>query len=322
MGLHRNARLGLAGRRALVADVESGCSCREAARRRGVSPTTACKWWRRWSGASCEERDSLACLEDRSSRPWRSPRLLAAGEQARICAARRRTGWGPRLIAGETGHAHATVWRALKRGGISRPAKQPREQPRRYEWPCPGDLLHIDSKRFARFSRPGHAVTGDRHVSGAEKRSRVGYEWVHSLVDDHSRLAYSELHPDERATTVTGFVERGLAFYAAHGIEVERLLSDNAFAYRRNRSLAELLGSHGIRHLLIPIRRPQVNGKVERYQQTLKREWALGQIYRSSDHRAQALSHWLDHYNERRPHSSLGGRSPLSRVHNVPRQDS
>jgi transposase InsO family protein len=322
MGLHRNARLGLAGRRALVADVESGCSCREAARRRGVSPTTACKWWRRWSAASFEERSSLACLEDRSSRPWQSPRLLAASEQARICAARRRTGWGPRLIAGETGHAHATVWRALRRGGISRPAKQPREQPRRYEWPCPGDLLHIDSKRFARFSRPGHAVTGDRHVTGAEKRSRVGYEWVHSLVDDHSRLAYSELHPDERATTVTGFVARGLAFYAAHGIEVERLLSDNAFAYRRNRSLAELLSSRGIRHLLIPIRRPQVNGKVERYQQTLKREWALGQIYRSSDHRAQALSHWLDYYNERRPHSSLGGRSPLSRVHNVPRQDS
>jgi transposase InsO family protein len=322
MGLHRNARLGLAGRRALVGDVESGCSCREAARRRGVSPTTACKWWRRWRGASVEERRSLACLEDRSSRPWRSPRILAPGEQARICAARRRSGWGPRLIAGETGHAHATVWRTLRRAGISRPLRQPREQPRRYEWPCPGDLLHIDSKRFARFSRPGHALTGDRYVSGKEKRSRVGYEWVHSLVDDHSRLAYSELHPDERAATVTGFVERGLAFYAAHGIEVKRLMSDNAFVYRRNRSLRELLARHAIRHLLIPIRRPQVNGKVERYQQTLKREWALGQTYRTSDHRAQALSHWLSYYNERRPHSSLGGGSPISRVHNVPRHDS
>ena len=151
---------------------------------------------------------------------------------------------------------------------------------------------------------------------------RVGYEWVHSLVDDHSRLAYSELHPDEKAATVTSFVERGLAFYAAHGIEAKRLMSDNAFAYRRNRALAELLRRNGIRHLLIPIRRPQVNGKVERYQQTLKREWGLGQTYRSSDHRAAALSHWLKHYNERRPHSSLGGRPPISRVHNVPRQDS
>jgi transposase InsO family protein len=321
MGFHRNARLGLAGRRALVADVEAGVSCREAARRRGVSPTTACKWWRRWSEATPEQRRSLVCLEDRSSRPHRCPRLLAAGEQRRICAARRRTGWGPRLIAGETGHPHATVWRALRREGISRPPKTPREQPRRYEWPCPGDLLHIDSKRFVRFTRPGHAVTGDRHRTGAEKRMRIGYEWVHSLVDDHSRLAYSELHRDERAATVTAFVERGLAFFADHGIAAKRLLSDNAFVYVHNRSLRELLAAQQIRHLRIPARRPQVNGKVERYQQTLKREWGLGHVYRSSDHRAAALSHWLRYYNERRPHSSLGGRPPISRVHNVPRQD-
>src|SRR5256884_1972935 len=137
MGLHRNARLGLAGRRALVADIESGCSCREAARRRGVSPTTACKWWRRWCAATVQEREALVCLGDRSSRPHRSPRLLPLGEQRRICAARRRSGWGPRLIAGETGHPHATVWRTLRRAGISRPPKQPREQPRLYEWPCP-----------------------------------------------------------------------------------------------------------------------------------------------------------------------------------------
>ena len=321
MGFHRNARLGLAGRRALVADLESGCSCREAARRRGVSPTTACKWWRRWSQASREERASLACLEDRSSRPHRSPRLLPPAARARICAARRRSGWGPRLIAGETGHPHATVWRTLQRAGISRPPRQPRERARRYEWPCPGDLLHIDSKRFVRFTRPGHAVTGIRDRTGAERRMRVGHEFVHSLVDDHTRLAYSELHPDERARTVTAFVERGLAFYAAHGIEPKRLLSDNAFAYRHNRSLRELLAGSAVRHLFIRPRRPQTNGKVERYQQTLKREWALGQVYRSSEHRARALAHWLRYYNERRPHSSLGGRPPLSRVHNLPRQD-
>jgi transposase InsO family protein len=321
MGLHRNAPLGLAGRRALVADVGAGLSCREAARRRGVSPTTACKWWRRWLDAPPEERLSWRCLEDRSSRPHRLPRLLPAAEQARICAARRRSGWGPRLIAGETGHAHATVWRTLKRAGISRPPGQPRERPRLYEWPCPGDLLHIDSKRFVRFTRPGHAVTGDRFTNSAEMRQRVGFEWVHSLVDDHSRYAYSELHPDERAATITGFVERGLAHFATLGIEPKRLLSDNAWCYRRNRSLRELLAAHGIRHLFIPPRRPQVNGKVERYQQTLKREWGLGQIYRSSNHRAQALSHWLRYYNEHRPHSSLSARPPISRVHNVPRQD-
>jgi transposase InsO family protein len=247
--------------------------------------------------------------------------LLSPLERGRICAARRRTGWGPRLIAGETGHAHATVWRALKREGISRPPRPPRERPRLYEWPCPGDLLHIDSKRFVRFTRPGHAVTGDRHRSGAELRMRVGYEWVHSLVDDHSRYAYSELHRDEKAATVTAFAERGLAHFAAHGIEAKRLLSDNAWCYRYNRSLRELLAMHRIRHLFIRPRRPQTNGKVERFQQTLKREWGSGQVYRSSDHRATALSHWLNYYNERRPHSSLGGRPPISRVHNVPRQD-
>jgi transposase InsO family protein len=153
-------------------------------------------------------------------------------------------------------------------------------------------------------------------------RRRVGDEWVHSLVDDHSRLAYSELHRDERAATVVAFVERALAFYAARGVRVRRLRSDNAWTYTHNRALAELLARHGVEHHTIPPRRPQVNGKVERYQQTLKREWALGQVYRSSDHRAAALSHWLTHYNARRPHSSLGGRPPISRVHNVPRHDS
>ena len=317
MALHRNARLGPAGRRELVRDIEAGCSCREAAKRRAVSPTTACKWWRRWCEADEQERTSWSCLQDRSSRPLRSPRLLAAQEQARICAVRRRSGWGPRLIAGETGHAHATVWRALTRAGMSRAPKPPRERPRRYEWPCPGDLLHMDSKRFVRFTRPGHAVTGVRDRTAAEVRMRVGYEWVHSLVDDHSRLAYSERHRDEKGQTVTGFVERGLAFFASHGIEVRRVMSDNAWAYTHNRSLRDLLARARIRHVLIPPRRPQVNGKVERYQQTLKREWALGQIYRSSDHRAEALSHWLRYYNERRPHSSLGGLPPISRVHNL-----
>jgi len=322
MHQHANAKLGLAGRHALVLDVERGCSLREAARARGVSPATACKWWRRWQEASEEERASLACLHDRSSRPHRCPRVLSAIEQRRIVAARRRSGWGPRLIAGETGHAHATVWRTLRRAGISRPPRPAREQVCRYEWPCPGDLLHIDSKRFVRFTRPGHAVTGVRDRTAAEKRMGVGYEFVHSTVDDHSRLAYSELHRDERAATVVGFLERALAFYAAHGIEARRLLSDNAWCYTHNRALAELLEKQGIRHLRIRPRRPQTNGKVERYQQTLKREWALGQVYRSSDHRAAALSHWLRYYNERRPHSSLGGRPPISRVHNVPRHDS
>ena len=321
MQLHRIAKLGLRGRRELVLAIESGISLKAAAAAFSVSPATAHRWWHRWRKASEQERRTLSCLHDRSSRPRCSPRMLAGREQARICAVRRRSGWGPRLIAGETGHAHATVWRALRRAGLSRLPRPPREAPWRYEWPCPGDLLHIDSKRFSRFTRPGHAVTGVRDRTAAERRMRVGHEFVHSIVDDHSRLAYSELHRDQRAATVVDFAERALAFFERHGIEAKRLMSDNAWAYTHSRAFRQLLQERGIRHLLIAKRRPQTNGKVERYQQTLKREWALGQIYRSSDHRAAALSHWLNHYNTRRPHSSLGGLPPLSRVHNVPRQD-
>jgi transposase InsO family protein len=322
MQVHANAKLGLAGRRALALAVREERSVRAAARRFHVSPQTAKKWSQRWEQASEPQRRSLACLADRSSRPRSCPRMLSIVEQERICAERRRTGWGPRLIAGVLGHPHQTVWKVLRRHGLSRPPRAPREQVCRYEWPCPGDLLHVDTKRFARFATPGHAVTGDRHRTGAEKRQRVGYEWVHSLVDDHSRLAYSELHPDEKATTVTAFLTRGLAFYAAHGITPKRLMSDNAWTYTHNRDLAQLLTDHAVRHLLIPARRPQTNGKVERYQQTLKREWGLGQTYRSSKHRAAALPYWVDHYNTRRPHSALSGQPPINRVHNLCRQDS
>ncbi len=321
MTTHPRAKLGLAARRELCLAIEAGLSIRGAARLFNVSPATAHKHWHRWLQAGDAERRSLRCLHDRSSRPHRSPRMLAVREQQRICEARRHTGWGPRLIAGITGHPHSTVHRTLARHGISRPERPRREEVVRYEWPCPGDLLHVDVKRFARFSRPGHAVTGDRHVTGAEKRQRVGYEFAHSAVDDHSRLAYTELHPDERAPTVTAFVERALAFFASHGIEVRRLMSDNHFSYKRNRGLAELLGARGIRHLYIEIRRPQTNGKVERFQQTLAREWGHGLAYRSSADRAKALPHWLRYYNEQRPHSGIGDRPPISRVHDVSGQD-
>jgi transposase-like protein len=162
MQLHRNAKLGLSGRFALVKTIEGGCSLREAARRHGVSPASACEWWRRWREASERERETRACLHDRSSRPHRCPRMLSRPEQQRICALRRRTGWGPRLIAGTLGHPHATVSKTLKRNSCSRPQRPPREPANRYEWPGPGDLLHMDSTSYARFERPGHALGGDR----------------------------------------------------------------------------------------------------------------------------------------------------------------
>jgi transposase InsO family protein len=322
MQLHRNAKLGLAGRFALVKSIEAGCSIREAARRQGVSPATACTWWRRWREASEEERRTRGCLCDRSSRPRCSPRMLSAAAQARICAERRRSGHGPRPIAARLGHPDATVWKALRRGGCSRPEPKPREPARRYEWPCPGDLLHMDWTTLARFAEPGHAVTGDRTSSAAKKRAKIGYDIVHAIVDDHSRLAYAEVLADAKAATVTGFLERALAFFAGHGIEPKRLMTDNAWSYTLNRSLRDLLAARQIRHLTTKPRRPRTNGKVERFIQTLEREWAYGLVYASSDHRRRALPYWLQHYNRGRPHSSLRGRPPISRVQNVCRQDS
>jgi transposase len=222
MYLHANAKLGLAARLELVLAIEGGCSIRSAAVRFNVSPATAHRWWHRWREAGEETRASLVCLFDRSSRPRRSPRELPAALQEAICACRRQTGWGPRLVAAATGFAHSTVWKVLHRAGISRPERAAKEPANRYEWPCPGDLLHMDVSRYARFKRPGHAVTGDRSQRSRNwmrPETRVGYDYAHAIVDDHSRLAYVELHPDEKATTVTGFTERALAFFAAHGIE-------------------------------------------------------------------------------------------------------
>jgi transposase InsO family protein len=320
MLLHANAKLGLAGRLALVRAVEDGLSLKAAAAAFNVSPATAHRWWHRWLEASEEARESLSCLWDRSSRPLRSPRLLASELQERICACRRATGWGPRLVAGATGFAHSTVWKVLKRAGLSRRARPTRESANRYEWPCPGDLLHMDTSRYARFLRPGHRVTGDRAQPSrcwSRPETRVGYDYAHAIVDDHSRLAYVELHDDEKAATVTGFVERALVYFAEHGIVAKRLMTDNGFSYVKSGALRELLASHGIRHLTTKPYRPRTNGKVERFHQTMAREWAYGLAYRSHRERNHALPHWLKHYNTSRPHSSIGDRPPISRVHNV-----
>ena len=317
MYLHANAKLGLAGRFALVSAIEGGASLRSAAAVFNVSPATAHRWWHRWLEAGEEARRSLSCLLDRSSRPRRSPRQLPPELAERICACRRETGWGPRLVAGATGFAHSTVWKVLKRAGISRPPRAVREPANSYEWPCPGDLLHMDTSRYARFLRPDHAVTGDRHRTADEKRAAVGCDYAHAIVDDHTRLAYVELHDDEKAATVTGFLERALAFFAEHGIVAKRLMTDNGFSYVKNRSMRELLAREEIRHITTQPYRPRTNGKVERFHQTMGREWAYGLAYRSHRERNQALPHWLDHYNRTRPHSSLGDRPPISRVHNL-----
>jgi transposase InsO family protein len=270
---------------------------------------------RRWREASPEERASLGCLAERSSRPHHSPGRVSAEEETRICELRERTGWSPRRLADEPeiARSHSTVHRVLQRAGCSRRPAPERPAVIRYEWPCPGQLLHMDTKKFGKFTEPGHALTGDR----SKRSRRVGWEFCHSIVDDCSRLAYSELHDDERADTVTAFTERALDWFVDHGVITERVMTDNAFAYTKNRSLRELLARRAIDHLKTRPYTPRTNGKVERYQQTLQREWAYAMEYASSDARQASLPHWLHHYNERRTHSALANRTPLTRVQDV-----
>ena len=173
----------------------------------------------------------------------------------------------------------------------------------------------MDTSEYARFQRPGHRVTGDR--SSQDRHHRDGIDVVHAIVDDHTRLAYAEIHDNQQATTVVGFLERALVFYQGHGITARRLMTDIAWAYTRSRDVRQLLGRHQLRHLTTKPYRPRTNGKVERFHQTMGREWAYGLIYTSHNARHAALPHWLHHYNHTRPHSALKGQPPISRVHNV-----
>jgi transposase InsO family protein len=313
---HHRARFTARGRWEVARRViEDGETFAQAAAWAKVSTSTVWEWVRRWRQASSAERESLACLAERSSRPHRSPAQVPAEEAARICELRRRTGWSPRRLADapEVQRPPSTVHQVLRRGGCSRPEPAERAPVIRYQWPCPGQLLHMDVKRFGKFSEPGHAVTGDR----TQRSRRAGWEYVHSIVDDCSRLAYSEIHDDEKADTVTAFTHRALDFFLTHGIVGERLMTDNAFAYIHNRSLRALLHARAIEHIRTRPYTPRTNGKVERYQQTLQREWAYALAYASSTARRESLPHWVRHYNERRTHSALGNRPPLLRVREV-----
>jgi len=295
--------------------VEHGETFAQAAVCAGVSKSTVWTWVQRWQAATQAERDSLVCLAERSSRPTRSPCRVPAEEAQRICELRKRTGWSPRRLADEpeVTRPHSTVHQVLQRGGCSRLPAAERPAVIRYEWPCPGNLLHMDVKKFGKFTEPGHAVTGDR----TKRSRRVGWEYCHSIVDDCSRIAYSELHDDERGETVTAFTERALDWLLGHGVVTERLMTDNAFAYTKNQSLRSLLRARAIGHLKTRPYTPRTNGKVERYQQTLQREWAYAMEYASSEARRESLPHWVNHYNERRSHSALGNRPPLARVREV-----
>jgi transposase InsO family protein len=244
---------------------------------------------------------------------------LAAEQEQRILEARTRTNYGPARLAGLVGYRRSTVWKVLRRHGVSRRRTSgPRQTYRRYEWAQPGALLHMDTKRLQRFSRPGHWATGDR----AGRDRDVGYVYAHCVVDDRTRLAYVELHSRDSGPAAAVTLTRAAAWMRQQGCRpTQAVMTDNAFAYRHSHDFAAALQQLGARHILIPPYTPRWNGKAERFIQTLDDEWAHGRVWPNSTTRNRALSSWLRFYNRRRPHTSLGDRPPTSRVHQDRGQD-
>jgi transposase InsO family protein len=318
MKLHANAKLGPKGRLVICRRViEQGWSLTEAAEAAGVSERTAGKWVRRYRA------EGEAGLLDRSSAPHRVHNVTPPGRVEAIAALRRVRLTGPE-IAETLGMATSTVSAVLGRIGLGRLSRlEPAEPVRRYERARPGELIHIDVKKLGRIGPhgAGHRVLGRdwakegvRRVDAAGvPRSRTGWERVHVCVDDATRLAYVEVLSDEKATTAIGFLRRAIAFYRSHGITVERVMTDNGSAYV---STAHALACRalGIRHIRTRPRRPQTNGKAERFIRTMLREWAYAAVYGSSPERAAALPGWVERYNFSRRHGALGHRPPIERL--------
>jgi transposase InsO family protein len=313
---HRNAFLTPRGRLVLAqCVVEHGWSLRRAAERFNCSPATAKKWADRY-------RDyGAAGMEDRSSRPLRSPNQLPVRRERRIIKLRFTRRWGAGRIAAHLKIARSTVEAVLRRyrmpllGHLDQNTGLPvrRPEPRRYEHDAPGDLVHVDIKKLGRIpDGGGHRKLGRTIGNRHNKKQGRGYAFLHHAVDDHSRLAYSEILGDERKETAAGFWTRANAFFAEHGITVSRVLTDNGSCYR-SRIFAAALGS--VTHKRTRPYRPQTNGKVERFNRTLATEWAYVQTYLSDEARAATYPDWLHHYNHHRTHTGIGGLTPIERLH-------
>jgi transposase InsO family protein len=317
----RRCKLGLAGRLQLVRLIESGCSLRTAAAESSVSPATAHRWWHRWKAATETERASLACLRTRSSRPRSCPWALSAEQEQAILAARARTNWGPMRLTFLTGRHRSTIWKVLHRHGCSqRRRSEPRHSSRRYEWTEAGALLHIDAFEVPKFARPGHWATGQR--AEEHKTRRAGKTVVIGVIDDHTRLAYCELHSAENAIAVSATLRRAAAWFVEQGCgPAQAVMSDNAKCYSTSRAFRDVLDQLGARQILIPPYTPRWNGKIERFFGTLDTEWAHGRVWPDSTRRDRALASFIRFYNRRRPHSAASGRPPISRVHQLREQD-
>jgi transposase InsO family protein len=316
----RRCKLGLAGRLQLVRLCKR-VGQRAAARAMSVSPATANTYAKRWWQASEAERVSLACLLPRSSRPKSCPWTLSPVEEQRIVQARARTNWGPMRLQVLVGRHRSTIWKVLWRHGVSRRRRAERQSYRRYEWAEAGALLHIDAFRAPKFQRPGHWAHGDR--SERHRTRQAGSTVVIGVVDDHTRLAYCELHSGENARTVSATLRRAAGWFAEQGCgPVQAVMSDNALCYTQSHQFRDALAELGARHIRIPPRTPRWNGKIERFFGTLDSEWAHGRVWPTSHQRDRALSSWLRFYNRQRPHSAAGGRPPITRVQHVRGQDS
>jgi transposase InsO family protein len=306
--------------------VGEGWTLRRAAERFQVSAATAAKWAARY-------RAGLP-LTDRSSRPLRSPGRVPSRLERRIIGLRFSRRWGPHRIAFHLGIPRSTAGRVLARYRMPRladldqatglPVRKP--TPVRYEHAAPGDLVHMDVKKLGRIpDGGGHRKLGRTAGNRNNGRSRtstgkgLGYACLHHVVDDHSRLAYSEILDDERKETVVAFWRRALAFFTQAGVQVKAVLTDNGSAYRSKLFAAELnTGPAPVKHRRTRPYRPQTNGKVERFNRTLAAEWAYAGLYQSDADRAGAYPAWLHTYNHHRPHTGIGGQTPASRVHNLP----
>jgi transposase InsO family protein len=306
---HANARLTPRGRRILVERIAGGWPVSRAARAAGISRQTGSKWWNRY------RREGLPGLVDRRSRVHRQARALDAALVDELCRLRRQLRVGPHRLAWRTGLSRSTIYAILRRRRLSRLDRlEPRPPVIRYERATPGELVHLDTKSLGRIKPGGgHRIHGRRQ---GDSNHGLGWNRVHVAVDDHSRLAYVEELLDESPATTAAFLERAVAFYAAHGIRVERVLSDNGGCYRSRlfAAAAERLGI-GLRKTR-PYR-PQTNGKAERFIRTLLAEWAYAQPFHDTAARAAALPAFVDFYNRSRPHWSLDGQPPVSRVPSV-----
>jgi len=309
---HRTARLNVFGRRLLVTRIAlDGWPVARAAEAQGVSRTTAHKWIARYRA------EGWPGLEDRSSRPQHSPRQTPPDEVATILAARVDRRWGPHRLAPLTGHPRSTVYAVLARAGYSRLRDADRASgvPVRYVHDHPGSLVHQDHKKLGRIpDGGGHRMLG--RAGGTHRgQGRLGYDHFEVVVDDATRLAYVVHVPDETARSASGALLDAAVWFAEHGVRIERVLTDNAWAYT-SPTYARTMEAIGALHKRTRPHRPQTNGKAERFIKTLLAEWAYGRLYRTNDERLEALPTWVVHYNGERTHTALGGITPMEALVN------